>query len=96
MGVQYVAEMQIDQGEKIHVKCIVKSKCEHYIPFVIRSARYELIDPDGRIEAQGECSISEHEIDALVEPVRSGTYRLKYIYGIADEVWVDNVKLKVG
>lgn len=96
MSVQYVAEITIDQGEKVHVRSIVKPKCEHYLPFVIRSARFELYAPDGKVEAEGECSITDHELDALIEPKGTGTYRLKEIYEIADEVWVDNVKIKVG
>lgn len=96
MSVQYVSEITIDQGEKVHVRSIVKPKCEHYLPFAIKSARYELYAPDGRIEAEGDCLISGHELDALIEPKGAGTYRLKEIYEIADEIWVDNVRIKVG
>ncbi|MDO5539397.1 MAG: hypothetical protein Q4F83_04905 [Eubacteriales bacterium] len=96
MSVQYVAELQIDHGERLHVKSVVKPKCEHYLPFLIRSARYELLNPNGIVEAEGDCSISDHELDVLIEPQKTGTYRLKYIYEIADEIWVDNVRIKVG
>lgn len=96
MSVQYVAEMDIDQGEKIHIRSIVKPKCEQDLPFTIRAARYELIDPDGSMEDSGDCRIDEHEIDAIIAPRMIGTYRLKYIYEIADETWGDNVKLRVG
>lgn len=95
MSVQYVAEMNIDLGEKIHVRSIIKPKCEQDIPFSIRSARWELYDPGGSLEEQGECTINTHEIDAFVSPQKTGSYRLKYIYEIADETWVDNVRLRV-
>ena len=48
------------------------------------------------MEDSGDCRIDEHEIDAIIAPRMIGTYRLKYIYEIADETWVDNVKLRVG
>lgn len=96
MSVLYVAEMDIDLGEQIHVRSIVKPKCEQDLPFTIREARYELIDPDGNIEDSGDCTITGHEIDAFIGPQNEGKYRLKYIYEIADETWVDNVRLKVG
>ncbi|MDO4324065.1 MAG: hypothetical protein Q4C61_16250 [Lachnospiraceae bacterium] len=96
MSMQYVKELTADQGEKFHVKSVVKTKCEHYVPFTIKSARYELLDLSGNIEAEGECTITDHELDALVEFRKSGTYCLRFIYKIADETWVDNVKIKVG
>ncbi len=96
MSVQYVAEMNIDLGEKIHIRSIVKPKCEQDIPFAIRDARFELIDGSGLMEDSGECSITGHEIDALIAPQKPGSYRLKYIYDIADEIWVDNIRLRVG
>lgn len=95
MSVQYVAEMNIDLGEKIHIRSIVKPKCEQDIPFTIRSAIYELYDPSGNMEDSGNCVIKMHELDAFISPQKIGSYRLKYIYEIADETWVDNVRLRV-
>lgn len=96
MSVQYVKDLTVDQGEKIHIKSVVKPKCEHYVPFSIKSARYELLDMSGNIDAKGECTITDHEIDALIEFRKSGTYCLRFTYEIADETWVDNIRLKVG
>lgn len=96
MSVSYAAEMNIDLGEKIYVRCIVKPKCEQELPFVIRNARWGLKDTGGVLEDEGECIINGHEISAFIAPQKAGTYRLKYTYEIADETWVDNVKLKVG
>lgn len=95
MSVQYVAEMDIDLGEKVHVRSIVKPKCEEKLPFIIKTAKYELIDRHGSVEDSGSCILNENELDVLIAPKESGTYRLKYIYEIADEIWVDNIKLKV-
>lgn len=96
MNVQYVADISIDLGEKIHVRAVVKPKCDQHIRFTINAARFELLDDRGVLEAEGPCAVSEHEIDALIEPKNTGIYRLKYIYEIGDETWVDNIKLKVG
>ena len=96
MSVSYVAEMDIDLGEKVHIRSVIKPKCEAGLPFAIKSARYELLDARGIVEASGDCTITDHVIDALVSPKAAGTYQLKYIYEIADEIWVDNVKLRVG
>lgn len=95
MSVLYVEDMTIDLGEKIHVRSIVKPKCEQDLPFTIRNARYELIYGT-EVEESGECTINEHEIDAFIHPEKAGTYYLKYIYDIADETWVDKVRIKVG
>lgn len=96
MSVQYVASMDIDLGEKIYIRSIVKPKCEQDLPFSIRLARYELLKRDGTLEDSGECNINGHEIEAMISPQEAGKYRLKYIYEIADEIWVDNIELRVG
>ena len=33
---------------------------------------------------------------AYIQPQKEGTYRFKYIYKIAGETWVDNIKIKTG
>lgn len=40
--------------------------------------------------------INGHELAAFISPQKVGTYRFKYIYEIAGETWVDNVKIKAG
>ena len=57
-----------------------------------------LQDDDGEeiLEDSGECEVSAHELSAFIQPQKTGTYRFKYIYEIAGETWVDNVKIKVG
>lgn len=96
MSEQYVKEIPVDRGENIHIRCIIKPKCEHYLPFTIKTAKYELLDSSGDVEAEGECTISEHEIDAKVEFKKSGIYYLKFTYCIADETWVDKIRIRVG
>lgn len=95
MSVRYVGEMYIDLGERIHLRSIVKAKCEKDIPFVIRNARYELYDQYGELEDHGECLINGHELDVLIHPQNIGTYKFKYIYEVADEIWIDVLRLKV-
>lgn len=91
---RYVAEMTLDLGERIYIRSIVKPQCDKEVPFKIRNARFELIARSG-IEAEGDCSIQEHEISAFIAPMQKGTYTLRYIYEIADETWVDVMKIQV-
>lgn len=95
MAVQYIGNKYIDLGEKIHIRAIVNAVCEEEIPFVIRSARYELIDPNGVIEDSGDCVIQDHVIDSLIEPQTIGKYELKLIYEVGDEIWVEPIRLRV-
>lgn len=92
---QYVAEILIDLGERIHIRSIVKPKCEQALPFEIKGAKYELYAPDDSLEDTGDCTINGHELDALIQPKKAGTYTFKYVYEVADEIWIDAVKLKV-
>ncbi len=95
MSVEYVADKYVDFGEKIHLRCVIRPKCGQDIPFSIRSARWELYNPMGVLEAEGECEINGHELDTLVQPKGTGRYKFKYIYEVADEIWVDPVRLRV-
>lgn len=96
MSVSYVAEMDIDLGERIHIKSIVKPRCGQDIPFTIHAARWELWDSGGVLESEGECVINGHELDTLIQPQKADSrYTFKYIYEVADEIWVDQVRLKV-
>ena len=95
---QYVAPMRMDLGEAIHVKSVVKTNCDQEIPFTIRQARGELAyleDYKEEVESLGDCVVAGHEIDAFISPKKKGTYKLRYIYEIADETWVDAVKIEV-
>lgn len=95
MSIAYVAELRIDLGEKIHLRSMVRAKCEQEVPFAIRAARYELIDAKGQLEDSGDCTIVDHELDALIQPKKIGAYKFKYIYEVADEIWIDVLKLVV-
>lgn len=95
---RYAEPMHMDLGEAIHVKSVVKPNCDQEIPFTIREARWELVyieDYEEEVESVGDCVIAGHEIDAFISPKRTGTYKLRYIYEIADETWVDAVKIEV-
>ncbi|MFR1762200.1 hypothetical protein [Frisingicoccus sp.] len=95
MGVEYVADKYVDLGERIHLRCVVRPKCDQDIPFTIKNARWELYNSAGVLEDEGECEISGHELDAMVQPKGTGRYKFKFIYEVADEIWVDPVKLRV-
>lgn len=96
MSIRYVDEIEMDLEERRRINCIVKTECEQDKPFTIRNARYELIYMN-EIEDSGECTVNEHEIcTGLISPKNAGTYRLKYVYEIAGEIWVDNLRIKVG
>ena len=89
MRVSYVAEVTFDFPEARYLRAVVKPKCDADLPFSIDNARWELYyrDDDGEeiLEDSGECEVSAHELSAF-----------KYIYEIAGETWVDNVKIKAG
>lgn len=101
MSIRYVDSSTImDLGEKIRFKSKVEPVCGVDIPFSIISADYELIfvDVDAEtetVEDAGACNINDHTLDALIEPQKVGTYCLRFTYRIADEIWVDNYRIKV-
>ena len=95
MSANYVGSLDFDLGEKRHVKAVVKTKCETELEFVIRNARYEL-KKSGEVVDRGECTVTGHELDSYIAPDDRGTYDLVLTYEIADETWVDVVKVKVG
>ena len=100
LSVSYVATVQYDLPEARYLRAEVKPKCNEDIPFSIDKARWELYykndDGEDILEASGECTVKEHEISAYIQPKNEGTYRFKYIYEIAGEIWVDNIKIKAG
>lgn len=96
MSMQCADTLEIDAGEEIHITCTVKPKCGYHVPFAIKEAKYQLINKDGLVIKEGECKVQDHDIDAFVQLPDVGTFWLKYIYKIADETWVDKIKLRVG
>lgn len=88
-------KIRFDIGEKRHVRTTVKIVSGEELPFLIRTARWELWDEEEALEAEGECHIDEHELDAYVNPRKPETYTLKFIYEVADEIWVDPVRVVV-
>ena len=98
MSVAYVAEVRYDLPEERWLRAVIKPKCEADLPFVIDSARWELYykndDGEDELENSGDCEINGHELAAFISPKNAGTYRFEYIYEIAGETWVDNVKIR--
>lgn len=81
------------QGETKHVRLLVHAT--NHEPFIIRSARYELMLAD-ELEAEGSCIIDEHQIDCLITPKQKRrTYELKIIYEIADEILIEAICISV-
>lgn len=95
MSLNCAGRIEFDWGEKRHVQVRVQAECGTDEEFVIRNARYELLTGD-EIEDSGECLVTNHRIDACIQPQRKGSYDLRFIYEIADETWIDVVKIKVG
>lgn len=101
MSIKYVADIYIDIGEDVHIRSKVHPVCDEDIEFDIDSAKWELYHVDSmtgeaELEASGALEIEEdHILDALINPKQTGRYRLKYIYQIADETWVDVMRLRV-
>lgn len=83
----------MDAGETRHVRLRIHSTQDD--PFVIRNARYELLFGSNIVES-GECTVTDHVMDVVVSPQHgNSTYRLRYIYDIADETYVDIVEIAV-
>lgn len=96
MSTQYADTMDIDAGEEIHIICTVKPKCGYHVPFTIKEAKWQLQDAKGQTVREGDCTIRDHDIDAFIKLEEEGIFYLRYIYKIADETWVDKIRLKVG
>lgn len=88
-------KVSFDFGEKRHVRTTVKIISGEDLPFLIRTAKWELIDESEIIEDSGECIIDEHELDAYISPQKIGSYTLRFIYEVADEIWVDKIRVVV-
>lgn len=87
--------VKFDFGEKRHVRTNVMLESGEEQPFLIRTAKWELTDAEGNIEDQGDCMIDEHELDAYINPLKVETYTLKFTYEVADEIWVDKIRVVV-
>lgn len=88
-------KVSFDFGKKRHVRTTVKIISGEDLPFLIRTAKWELIDESEIIEDSGECIIDEHELDAYISPQKIGSYTLRFIYEVADEIWVDKIRVVV-
>ena len=88
-------KVSFDFGEKRHVRTNVKIISGEDLPFLIRTAKWELIDESEVIEDSGECMIEGHELDAYINPLKIESYTLRYIYEVADEIWVDKIRVVV-
>lgn len=100
LSVKYIKNLDLDIGEEIHIRGVVKPECGQDIQFQIRAARWELHQEKNygeqtMLEAEGNLTIDGHTLDALIKPQKTGRYRLKFIYQIADETWIDVIRLRV-
>lgn len=86
-------KVKFDVGEERHVRIEIKSDAGG--EFKIRTAKFELWAEDETLEIEGECVIDDHVIDAYIKPLNEGMYELKYIYLIADETWIEPVRVVV-
>lgn len=87
--------IDFDFGGKRHVRMTVKITSGEDLPFLIRTAKWELLDGSGVIEDSGDCMIEEHDLDAYINPLKTEFYTLRYIYEVADEIWVDKLRVVV-
>ncbi|WP_148411110.1 hypothetical protein [Murimonas intestini] len=90
-----IQKVKFDNGEKRHIRTEVYIKEGEELPFKIINATYQLLNPNGRLEASGNCHIDNHELDCIIEPKSTGEYILRFIYEVADETWVDPVRVVV-
>lgn len=93
--VRYIDSVYVDVGEKIHIFNEVKPVNGDDVTFSIISAKWELYDSDEVLEAEGECIVNGNVLNALVQPEKVDWYKLKFIYEVADEIWIDVYRLKV-
>jgi hypothetical protein len=62
--------------------------------FTITDATYEL-SLKGVVESEGACTISEHYVSVLISPKQKGRYRLRFIYNIGVEKFIDDMEVAV-
>lgn len=79
-------------GEERHVRLLIHATDGE--PFTIRDARFEL-KCAGQTEAEGECIIDGHVIDARICPKKRTVYQLYVTYRIADEILMECVEVAV-
>lgn len=81
-------------GEKRHAKVEVRNTNGEDVPFTINNATFQLYK-NGELEDSGDCTVKEHQLDAFIEPEKTGLYKLKYTYEILDERLIDVVEIQV-
>ena len=96
MSMSYADTLNFDAGEEVHILFTVKPVCDSGEPFVIREASWQLLDRKGDVLQEGDCAIQNHSLDAFVKLDTTGTCYLRVSYKVADETWVDKVRLEVG
>lgn len=84
--------IQFYVGEERHVRLMIHATNNE--PFLIRAARWELFCA-GEREAEGECIIDEHVIDAKISPARKTTYQFNFTYQVADETLIEQIEVVV-
>lgn len=89
-------KLDFDSGETRHVRIeVLPQNTDKQIPFRIRTARWELLDENESLEDEGECVIEDHELDAYISPNKTESYTLKFTYEVADEIWIDKIRVVV-
>lgn len=82
-----------DFGETKHVRIEVLSRNNE--PFEIFDAAYELVSEGGEVEDSGIAVINEHVLDVLLEPKKTGMYKLRFIYHIGDQTLIEELNMVV-
>lgn len=85
-------KIQFYAGEERHVRITVHALNDE--PFGIRDATWELIQA-GKTEAEGECIVDGHVIDAFIAPKNKTTYVLEIAYRVADETLKEKIEVAV-
>lgn len=94
MSLNYAGRINFDLGEQRHIRVKVQAECGTDEDFTIRNAQYELITGE-ETEDSGVCAVAGHRLDAHICPKKRGNYDLKFTYEIADETWIDVIRIKV-
>lgn len=79
-------------GEDKHVRLMIHATNQE--PFIIRKASWELLCA-GVVEAEGDCVIEDHVLDAKICPEKRTSYQLKITYYVADEKLIEQLEVKV-
>ena len=87
--------LNMELGERRHVGIEIRSTKKE--EFEVSNGTYELKRcSDAEIEDTGEVNIMDSKrMDVLICPEMIGEYDLRFIYHIADEIFVDIVRVRV-